>query len=620
MRGDFLIGTWLVQPQLNLLSAGEVSTHIEPKVMQVLVYLAARPGEVVSKKELKKSVWEDSYVTDDVLTRSISELRKALADDPKNPGVIQTIPRGGYRLIAQVTPIEEAPPVPQAPDPPVTPMSPVPGSDRRRSWTNRNWAIVLLVALAGLAFVAWIAVTRRDSPAVRSLAVLPLKNLSADPEEDYFADSMTEALISDLANIGPLQVTSRTSVMRYRGTVKSVAEIARELKVDALLEGSVMRVGNRVRISAQLVNARTDTNMWSASYERDFRDLLILQKEVARAVADEVKVTLSPTERERLSSAESLDPDAYQAYLRGRYFWNQRTRESMERAVDYFQLAAARVPGFSLAYAGLADAYNLLGHYGFWPPERAFPQARAAAEKALELDKSSAEAHASLALVSLNYERDWTAAERALRKATELKPNYATAHHWLALCLLGLGRNGEAIREAEQAQQLDPVSLATNTFLAQCLLLSKQYDRAVVQSRETIRLHPDSAPARIILAEALWRQGRVPEALQEIERVKRIWQDDPAKIRVTEHVIAGNPARALDEVRGYVKSNQGTCPDPMFCAEAYALAGQVDTALQYLGKAFERRESRLLFLAIDPTFTNLRGDPRFVELLRRMGL
>ena len=389
------------------------------------------------------------------------------------------------------------------------------------------------MAVAGTAFLVWFTMVGKEGPSIKSLAVLPLKNLSADPEESYFADSMTEALISDLANIGPLQVTSRTSVMRYRTTVKSIAEIARELKVDALLEGSVMRVGNRVRITAQLVNAQTDTNMWSASYERDFRDLLILQKEVARAVADEVKITLSPRERERLSSAESLDPEAYQAYLRGRYFWNQRTRESMERSVEYFDSAAARAPRFALAYAGLADAYTLLGHYRFWPPEQAFPKAKLAAQKALELDPSSAEAHASLAFVSMSYERDWVAAERALRKATELKPNYATAHHWLALCLLALGRSDEAIREAEQAKQLDPVSLATNTFLAQCLLLSKQYDRAIQQSTETIRLYPESSPPRIILAESLWRKGKVPEALAEIERVKRVWEDDPAKIRVT---------------------------------------------------------------------------------------
>ncbi len=630
MRGDFLLGDWLVQPQLNLLSHAGQSVHIEPKVMQVLVYLADHPGDVVSKKELKKVVWEDSYVTDDVLTRSISELRKALADDPKNPEMIQTIPRGGYRLIAPVRPADEAPVLVQSPErvsvPVLTPAPDVRAATTAsapapvRSWRKQSWAIFLLVALIGTAFLIWFTTVRTEGPVIKSLAVLPLKNLSADPEESYFADSMTEALISDIANIGPLQVTSRTSVMRYRTTVKSIAEIARELRVDALLEGSVMRVGNRVRITAQLINARTDTNMWSASYERDFRDLLILQKEVARAVADEVKITLSPRERERLSSAESLDPEAYQAYLRGRYFWNQRTQESMERAAEYFESAVSRAPRFALAYAGLADAYTLLGHYRFWPPEQAFPKAKLAALKALELDNSSAEAYASLGFVSMSYERDWVAAERSLRKAAELKPNYATAHHWLGLCLLGLGRTDEAIREAEQAKQLDPVSLATNTFLAQCLLLSRQYDRAIKQSTETVRLYPESAPPRIILAESLWRGGKAREALVQIELVKRFWEDDPVKIRVTEQFIAGHPSRALNEVQGYMKSNQGDCPDPMFCAEAYALAGQKDPALRWLGKAFEQRESRLLFLGIDPTFAPLKSDPRFVELLRRLGL
>jgi TolB-like protein/DNA-binding winged helix-turn-helix (wHTH) protein/Tfp pilus assembly protein PilF len=626
LRGDFYLNDWLVQPQLNLVSRSGKNAHIEPKAMQVLLQLAGRPDEVVSKATLKKEVWADTYVTDDVLVRCISELRKALEDDPKNPEVIQTIPRGGYRLIAPVLYPEETvhDPTPGEPE-----LSQEAGEQSRPAAAARPGrsyrfeaplgGAILLLGLLALAWGSGFWPFGSSLPVIKSLAVLPLENLSGDAEQDYFADAMTEALISDLANVETLQVASRTSVVRFKSTTLPVSAIAKQLGVDALVEGSVVPIGDRVRISALLIDGRTDRHLWSGTYEREYSDVLFLQKEVARAVAEEIRSTLTPREKQRLTKARSIAPKAYEAYVKGRYFWNQRTPEALAKAAASFEEAIAVDPEFGLAYSGLADTFSLLAHYGFRDAGEAFPKSKEAALKALELDASAAEPHASLALASMSFDRDWGAAEAGFRKAIDLNPSYATAHHWLALCLMGQGQTKEAIREALRARELDPVSLAANTFLAQCFLWAGQYNQGVKECLVALELHPDAATPRVILAECYWRLGRTNDALAQLDRVRENWRDDPRQLTITRALIAGDRDRAAHVFKDYL-SDAGESADAMFSAQALALIGEKDQAYKWLDRALARHNSGLLILKVDPTFDGLRGDPRFQSLLSRLGL
>jgi len=633
VRGDFYLDEWLVQPQLNLLCRGEKAVHIEPKAMQVLVYLASCADEVVSKKTLKKQVWSDTYVTDDVLVRCISELRKALEDDPRNPRVIQTIPRGGYRLIANVVPGTQAAKGESSPTDTVDQkepagsvvVGPILGPLRRpRNRFSRHAGLMVFVGVSlSLMILFWALPRFAGSDTTRSeinsIAVLPLKNFSGDPEQDYFADAMTEALISDLACLGTLQVASRTSVMAYKASSLPISTIAQQLKVDALIEGSVMPIGQRVRITAQLIDGRTDRHLWSATYEREYKDILFLQKEVARAIAEEIRSTLTPEEQQKLAKAEPVDPEAFQSYIKGRFFWNQRSRESLLRAADFFEESVRIAPRFALAYSGLADTYNLLAHYGFRDPDECYSKAKTAARKAVELDPSAAEPYASLALVSMSYERDWKAAEDGFRKSIRLDPGYSTSHHWLALCLIGQGRTEEAISEAERARELDPVSLTPNTFLAQCLLLARRYDQAERKCLETLELYPDSPALRLILTESYWRQGKTKEALAEIGKVIKSKSEEREQLAITRALIAGDRARAASLFQAYLNSSNKAAA-PMFCAQTHALLGEYDAAFQCLEEAYEARDSSLLIVKVDPAFDGLRQDPRFARLTARLGL
>lgn len=631
MRGDFFLNDWLVQPQLNLVRRGESSVHIEPKAMQVLVYLAGGPDEVVSKQVLKKQVWTDAYVTDDVLVRCVSELRKALEDDPRQPQIIQTIPRGGYRLIAKV--VVEPPVVSENLEPAASPIprpvesihaQPIQPPPGRRFPLSTSLMVLLGLALGAAAIaVVWLGFpfSRSDASGtrIRSLAVLPLKNFSGNAEQDYFADAMTEALINDLARIRTLQVASRTSVMSYKAKALPISSIARELKVDALVEGSVQLVGPRVRISAQLIDGKTDRHLWSDTYEREYKDILFLQKEVARAVAEKIEITLTPEEEQKLAKAEPVNPEAYQTYVKGRYFWNQRSRDSLIKAAEYFEESVKLAPDFGLAYSGLADTHNLLAHYGFRDADDSFQKSKAAARKALQLDPAAAEPHASLALISMAYDRDWKAAEQGFRKAISLDPGYPTSHHWLALCLIGQGKVDEAIQEAGRARDLDPVSMAPNTFVAQVFLLARQYGRAEQKCLETLEIHPNSTALRLILTESYWRQGKIKQALAEMDKVAKTGQEDPAQLAITRALIAGEKASAKRLFQEYISSRKGPS-SPMFCAQTHALLGQNDQAFECLEKAFARHESSLLIIKVDPAFDGLRQDARFARLTSQLGL
>ncbi|MFQ5807165.1 MAG: hypothetical protein ACE5I3_12020, partial [Phycisphaerae bacterium] len=457
---------------------------------------------------------------------------------------------------------------------------------------------------------------------IQSLAVLPLANLSGDPEQDYFVDGMTDALIADLAKISELRVISRTSVMRYKGTDKPLPQIARELSVDAVVEGSVVRDSGRVRIAAQLIHAATDQHLWANSYEHEMRDILGLQREVARAVAKEIRITVTPQEQARLARVRPVNPAAYEAYLKGRYYWNKRTEAGFRTAIEYFQQAIEKDPTYALAYSGLADSYSLLADYGILRPAEAYPKAKAAAAKALEIDDTLAEAHASLAMAVWQYDWDRSRAEWEFNQAIGLNPGYATARHWHALFLGRTGRLDEAVIEIKRAQELDPLSLIINTVTGMVFYWSRQYDQAIEEYRKTLEMDANFEIAHYLLGWAYGQLAMYEEAITELKRAASLSGGAPKHVAHLAQVYAaaGMPDKArkiLGELNDV--SKQKYVPPCLFAIICAAL-GERDQAFAWLDKACEERDSYLLDLKADPIYDRLRSDPRFADLLHRVGL
>ncbi len=457
---------------------------------------------------------------------------------------------------------------------------------------------------------------------IDSLAVLPLENVARDPEQDYFADGMTEALITDLAKIDGLKVISRTSVMRYKGMKGPLPEIASELNVDAVVEGSVLKDGNRVRITAQLIDAATDRHLWAETYEREFDDVLALQRDVARAVATQVRNRLTPRERDRLAAARPVDPAAYEAYLRGRYHWNKRSLEGLEKSIEYFQQAIRADPDYALAHAGLADAYVIMGvnDYGALRPREAMARAEAAAKRALQLDETLGEAQASLAIARFSFEWDWPEAERRYKQAIELNPNYATAHHWYAFFLAAMGRHEEAIVEIHKARELDPLSLIINANTGWILYLARRYDEALRQFQGTLEMDPEYGVARIYLGLAYEQLGESELAINQFRGLIAKEGASPPLHSALGHAygLAGNTAQARKVVRELEERSRREYVPPHLIARVYAGLGEKDKSMEWLRKAYIERIGDLVFVNVDPTFDPLRSDSRFQDLLRRM--
>jgi serine/threonine-protein kinase len=497
--------------------------------------------------------------------------------------------------------------------------APVGPSHRERA----RWIVagVLVAAVATVVVIRSMA-GRRDRPAragesIRSLAVLPLENLSRDPEQEYFADGMTEALISNLARIRALRVISRTSAMRYKGSGKSLPEIGRELNVDGIVEGSVLRSGDRVRITAQLVHASSDAHLWAQDYERDVRDVLSLQGEVARAIAKEIRVAVSPQEQARLVKSRPVDPEAHRLYLLGRYWWNKRSAEGFQKALQYFEQAIAKDPTFASAYAGLSDTYASLGYYVLRPRE-AFPKARRAAAKALELDDTLAEAHASLGNIALDDSWNWVAAEKSFQRSIELAPGYASAHHWYSLLLSALGRLDEASAAIRRALELDPLSLIINHNVGLQLYYARRYDEAIDQYRKTLEMDSRFSVTKLMLMHAYTEKGMLREAIAQAEGISHSDAVRKAALAYA-YARAGDRPQALGLIKEVVAASERSYVAPDSVAIAYVGLGEKDEAFAWLEKAYEERTSFPQYLKPSPFFDPLRTDPRFAALLRRVG-
>src|SRR5437773_6635245 len=528
------------------LRAGELrrkglQVKLQEQPFQVLAMLLERVGEVVTREELQTKLWPADTIVDfdHGLNKAINKIRKALGDSAENPRFVETVARRGYRFIADVRVVDGSPldrPEPVIEDSPATDkQDPVesggnPAARRRAPWPLAGKTSAIALGLVLVTLVGWMLRSRsRASLEIRSLAVLPLESLSSDPSQEYFADGMTDELITDLSQISALSVISRTSVMPYKRARKPLPQVARELNVDAVVEGTVLRSGDRVRITAQLIQVSEDKHIWSQSYEGDLRDTLALQNKVARAIADQIRISLTPQEQAALKNVKAVNPEAYVSNLKGLYFWNKRTADGLKTAVAYFDQAIENDPTYARAYAGLADSYALMGdwQYGVLTPKEALPRAEAAAIKALELDSTLGEAHTSLAFTLDGFDWDWGSAEREFKRALELNPGYATAHHWYAWHLALVGRNAEAIAEMKRAQNLDPLSLIISADSAELLVIAHSYDEVIEQSRKTIEMDPNFALAHNQLAQAYIQKEMYSEAISELEKAVRLSGGSP---------------------------------------------------------------------------------------------
>jgi TolB-like protein/DNA-binding winged helix-turn-helix (wHTH) protein/Flp pilus assembly protein TadD len=623
-------GVFEADPRLGELTKHGKRLPLQEQPFQLLAMLLERPGELVSREELRAKIWPQTIVDfDHGLNKAISKIRDALGDSAENPRFIETVARRGYRFLADVAVVQDGPPERAAGDPALQadagPLArPEAGISSRAppralTWRLAGFGLALVLAAA----LSWILYTSRNSaPTIRSLAVLPLGNLSGDTSQDYFADGMTEELITQLGQISALRVISSSSVMRYKGARKPLAEIARELNVQAVVEGGVLRSGDRVRITAQLIRVPADEQMWAQSYEGDLRDTLALQSKVAQAIAEQIRATLSRRQQAALRKPRTVSPDAYEAYLKGRYFWNKRTGDGLKKAIDYFSRAIEMDRTYAEAYSGLADSYALAGDwlYGVLSPQDAFRQARAAATRALALDETLGEAHTSLAFALDLYAWDWAAAEKEYKRAIELNPGYATAHHWYGWHLLVMGRASEGIFEMRRAESLDPLSLIISADLAEALCIAHLYDESVRQSKRTLDLDPNFALGHYQLGQALAQKHLHDEAIAEFQRAIELSGHSGAFDSNLAYVYAVSGRKV--EAENIVKDLEAR-PDKNPSIDAnialvYVGLGDHDQAMIWLNKAYEARFNPSILLR--PGFDPLRSDARFEDLRRRLGL
>lgn len=583
--------------------AGEIRKNgrrvkLQEQPFQILEMLLDRPGVVVTREELRDRLWPaDTFVDVDAsLKTAVNKVRTALGDRAEAPRFVETVGRRGYRFIGSVD---------TAPPPPAT----------RRPWRAAAAAAIVVVAVLGGVF-GW---SRSHAAAtIHSLAVLPLLNLSNDPDQEYFADGITDALITDLASIHALRVISRQSVMRYKGSRKPLPEIARELNVDAVVEGSVVRSGARVRVIAQLVEGPTDRHLWAREYEREVSDLLSLQGEVAGAIAREVRVAVTPQERAELSRPPTVSGEAYEAYLRGRFFWNKRTEEGLKKAVEYFEQATKRDPSFALAYAAIAESYGPLGYLAYVRPAEARPPMRAAARRALELNEGLAEAHGAMAAYLAFYEWNWAPAERESLRAIELNPSDSTDRMWYGLYLSLFGRYDEELLQKQRAFEVDPLNLTVSVGLAVGLRDVGRTEESIRQLLKTLELNPDFGMARYHLAMAYLEEGRCPDAIAQIGKGGGGSLGDSTLGYI--YATCGRPVDARRELASLERRAADHYVPASHFAEVYAGLGERDHAFAWLEKAVAEREPALGGIRLGQTFASLRADSRFADLLRRMNM
>jgi TolB-like protein/DNA-binding winged helix-turn-helix (wHTH) protein len=627
------------------LKAGELRKHgfrmkLAEQPFQVLALLLERPGQIVTREELRARLWQgDTFVDfDHGLNNAVMRVREVLLDSSDHPRYIETIPRRGYRFVA---PVEESHAQAAAHDREQLPSAPsllesepaleaaISTPDGQPWWTARRGALAVAAFVLVVGLLAILlrnnrnATNRANAGRSTSLVVLPLENLSGEKDQDYFADGMTDELIANLAKIRSLHVISRSTAMAYKGTRKPLSEIARELNVDAVVEGTVMRVGGRVRITAELVQVSTDHHLWADTYESQIGDVLALQNRVSWAIVNEIRINLTPEERERLAKTPAVSPEAYENYLKGLYYWNKRSDENLTRAITYFERATVLDPQYALAYAGLSDCYAIISAeiFGTMPASEAAPKAKAAALRALELDPTLVEAQTSLATEKFNYEWDWSGASEGFERAIGLNPSYATAYQRYSLYLIAVGRAQESFAQIQKARELDPLSLSINFSLGWRLYMARQYDAAIAQLKDTLDMDPSYELPHLIVGQAYEQKGDYAQAIPELRKAVDLSHGTPLMVSALAHAYgrSGNRVEA-EKLLAQLKIKSTTqYVSPYYFAIVSVGLGKNEEALDLLEKAFGDRSNGLVFLQVEPELDELRSKARFVALEHRLG-
>ena len=617
---SYSFGPFVLDPVERILLRDGDRIVLPAKAIDTLLALVENHGHVMEKGKLLERVWPDTFVEEGTLTQNIFTLRKALGESANVHEYIETVPKHGYRFVAPVMELGKRGALADV------------ESQRRISarrllpWTLVGVFVILLTS-AGFYFRLRSRESKPSSSISKiTLAVLPFQNFTPDPQEEYISDGLTEEMITQLGGLNPerLGVIARTSAMHYKGTTETAGQIGQELGVEYLLEGSCRRDGSRVRISAQLIRVRDQMHLWAQDYDREFRDYLVLESEVTRDIAAQIqlKLTQQPTAR----ASHLLNPEAHDAYLRGRYFWNKRSEPGYLKAIEYFGQAIAADPNYAQAYSGLADAYALLGSNPTTAITRkdAMAKARAAALQAIARDEALAEAHTSLAFVYWHYDWNWAAAAKEFQRALQLNPSYPTAHHWYAFYLVSQGQTDQALKEIRRAQQTDPLSLIINTDVAQILYFAHRYDEAIEQAKKVLEMDPEFPLAHVMLEWSYLAKQEKELALEEAKKATKVPEagDELESNLALMYASAGQTAQARDLLVQLEGRSKRLHMDQLLVGTAaiHAVLNEKDEAFIWLEKALRNRDGGLTIIKVAPFFDSLHGDPRFADLVRRIGL
>jgi DNA-binding winged helix-turn-helix (wHTH) protein/TolB-like protein/Tfp pilus assembly protein PilF len=632
-------GSFRIDRRERLLLHDGAPVPLPPKVYDTLLALVMRSGHIVEKEELMRAVWPDTFVEDANLTVNISALRKALGEGESEHHYIETVPRRGYRFVSPVIEVKndsaasyaEANPNPRLilEDERKVEATKEESADytfvhpllRSRGWGWSLIGIFVLVGLAVIAYYTWLSRAERGLK-VRSIAVLPFKPLVADNRDEPLEMGMCDALITRLSGLHQLIVRPTSAVVHYNKPGQDSLTAGRELGVDALLDGFVQKSGDKVRVTAQLLRISDGKHLWSAQFNENFTDIFAVEDSISKQMVEALLLNLTGEEQRRVTKHYTENIEAYELYLRGRYFQDKRTPEGLNKSIDYFQLATRKDPRYALAFAGLADSYVVLAVRVDMPPKDSYRQAKTAAIQALEIDDTLAEAHASLGNVQYWYDWDWSAAETEFKRAVELGPNYPTAHQLYASYLIVMGRHPEALSEIKQAHSLDPLSLPINVQVARILYFSREYDEAIEQCQKTLEIDPNFGGAHLFLGRLYKEKRMYREALTELEKARRLLGGSAEVLALIGYTdaVSGSRVEAQDvlvELQGL--SKQGYV-SPYHLAMVYAGLGEQNQAFDSLDKAYAEREGRMTILKFAPEFDSLRSDPRYADLVRRIGL
>ena len=626
MADAFKVGDWFVEPQLNSISANGNTIRVEPKIIQVLVCLAEHAGEVVPKENLIRQVWSGTFVTDDVLTRSISELRRVFGDDPKEARFIQTIPKSGYRLIASVS-------FDCAKQEPVSPERVASGDETRRVNPHSRWlnarvlaACVILVGVAAVAFYLWTlrkSVASGGSKPMRSIAVLPFKSVGPEVGDEYLGLEMADTLITRLSSTKQLVVCPPGAARKYSDKNQDPIAAGRELSVELVLDGSTQREGDRVRVTVRLLKVADGSSLWAERYDEKFADIFAVQDSVTEKVARSLALSLTGAERELLTKRYTENTEAYRLYVIGRYFQHKGTEEGLKKGIEYFDEALRIAPDYALAYSGLADTYNGAAQQSICSPKEGFLKAKEAALKALEIDSSLAEAHHSLGCVKWMFEYDWPGTEMEYKRGLDSDPRYQPNRVCYAEYLSGLGRHDEALAQMRRAPEPDPTDVSCNVAVGELFYFAGHYDQAIQQCRKILDMDQNGAAAHFWLGLAYEQKGMYEEAIAELQEANSLIQGGHSTVAAAlghAYAVSGNKGKARELIEGLKEQSRRRHVSPYLIAIIYIGLGEKERAFEWLEREYNDRSGGFTHIKVDPRFDALRSDQRFGDLLMRAGL